>query len=359
MERRDTPSAVDRLPQPLVEADRALFTLLGRVVTSKFLNPTNEVEARAAFESGRAVRFTYAPAAWADEFLRALDRIRPPLDHPLGAVLDEAIREERAMAVALRDRSAKAMDVWARAAGWLDAPDSAVASAFPARPPEEATVGARELSAALAGALRDRGLHTWRVEADPVMSARVMVDSLRNVVRVNPRATCTPTEVRALVAHEIGVHVARAAAGAQQPLAIFRHGLPGSLQTEEGLALYAEAETTGLPDGTVGRLGFMAKMALRAREVGFSELAREIRMVARANPWPMVLRLKRGLADPEQPGAYAKDRVYWLGILSVGQFVARGGNRAHLMIGKVGVQHPIDEWRRLGWIKELGSGRSD
>ena len=324
--------------------------LLGRVVTSKYLNPTNEVEARAAFEAGQPVRFNYTPATWADEWLRALDRIRPP-DHPLGVLLRDAIAETQAMAIALRDRTPGAMDGWATESGWLESPGVDPPPAFPRRATAAATCGAKELSAALAQALRAAGLHTWRVEPDPVMSARVLVDSLRSVIRVNPRATCTPIELQALVAHEVGVHVRRSVRGAKQPLHLFRNGLPRSLDTEEGLALHAEAAAVGLPEGTVARQAYFAAKALRARELGFTELAREIRDETGANPWLLALRVKRGLATPEQPGAYTKDRVYWLGLLRVAAYFRAGGTEQRLMVGKVGVQHPVEDWVREGWVQ--------
>lgn len=366
-----------RLPQALLEADQAFAALLGRVVTSKYINPTNEVEARAAFEAKKPVRFTYTPATWADEWLRTLDRIRPP-EHPLGAVLNEAIVEVRAMAIALRDRTPQAMDKWGAIAGWLESPwvgagegagryDGAVHQgephggpertgesrdfpAFAVRAQAESTCTARELSAALEAALREQGLHTWRVESDPVMSARVLVDSLRCVIRVNPRAMCTPIELRALVAHEVGVHVRRSVNGARQRLVIFQHSLPRSLDTEEGLALHAEAEAVGLPPGTVERQAYFAEKVLRGRELGFTDLANEIRRETGANPWLMCLRIKRALANPELPGAYAKDRVYWLGILRVAAYFRAGGEKERLMVGKVGLHHPIEEWVREGWV---------
>ena len=190
---------------------------------------------------------------------------------------------------------------------------------------------------------------------DPVMSARVLVDAPRFTVRVNPRATCTTTELHALEAHEIDVHVARAEAGSRQPLAIFAHGLPGSLPTEEGLALHAEAEVVGLPSGALARLESMAAMALRAQDMGLTELVREAApRVGAATALGMALRVKRGLSNMEQPGAYTKDRVYWLGVLRVADYLRRGGARDLLAVGKVGIQHPVGDWVERGWVSPPG-----
>ena len=345
---------MSRLPQALVEADRALTAAVGRVVTSQYLNPTNEVAARADFEAGKPVRFTYRPAFWADELLRTLDRIQVP-ENTLGTLLLESIVETRAMAFALRDRTPAAMVEWARVEGWLDEPVSDEIPTFAVREVEADTCSAREMSAALANALREAGHHDWRVESDLVMSARILVDSLRHTVRVNPRARCTPSELVALIAHEIGVHVRRAVNGTKQPLTIFQHGLPGYLPTEEGLALHAEAAAVGLPARVAERQRTMAKLALRAQEIGFTQLASEFRQATGASGWLFALRVKRGLADPEGVGAYVKDRVYWLGLAAVAKFLRDGGDRQRLMVGKVGLHHPIAQWQAEGWVSAATS----
>lgn len=355
MRRGVSPLRLQRLPPSLLDADRALCALHRRVVTSRYLNPTNEPELRAAFAAGKPVRPAYTPASWADEHLRALDRVRPPLSHPLGAVVAQAVHESRLATVALRDRTAAAFAALGEASGWDEPPGAPVPGPFPPRPEESVRVGAPVLAEHLARALRGRGLHRWRVEMDPVMTARVLVDAPRSVVRVNPRATCAPAELHALEAHEIGVHVARAEAGARQPLGIFALGLPGALATEEGLALHAEAEAAGLPAAAVSRLEAMARLALRAQGLGLTALVRAFAPeLGAGTALGMALRVKRGLAHPEQPGAYTKDRVYWLGLCRVGHYLAEGGRRDLLAVGKVGTHHPVAAWVERGWLSLPG-----
>lgn len=339
----------------MLEADAALCALQRRVATSRYLNPTNEPELRAAFAARKPLRPNYLPASWADEHLRALDRIRAPADHPLGAVLRRAVVETRLWTLALRDRTPAAFDAWGDAEGLRGAVDAPEPPAFPVRAVDSGRVGAAELARHLGEALGRRGYRRWRVELDPVMTARVLVDAPSTVVRVNTRATCTPTELRALEAHEIDVHVARAEAGARQPLKLFAHGLPGCLATEEGLALHAEAEVAGLPEGVGTRLRLVALAAERARDLGFTDLVRELAPAAGTSAaFGMALRVKRGLAQPEAPGAYGKDRAYWLGLCRVSAYLRGGGRRERLMVGKVGLDTPVDDWVREGWISLPG-----
>lgn len=339
------------LPPQLVEADAALARVQLRLSASHFLNPINEVEARERFRAGHGLALRYHPLSTAAELLRDCDRIRPPLDHPLGREV-AAARDELIFSIrALEQRTASAFDALGLACGWLEEPGPRLAVDHPVRASDDEVVSVSLLTQALTEALRVRGFTRWQVSLDPVMTARVLVDSPRRMVRVNPRAVVTRTDIRALVAHEVGVHVTRSERGSVQALQLFRNGLAGSLVTEEGLALLAESEAVGLAAGSEERLALISAAAVRARERGFTELVRSLEpLVGAGTAWAVGLRVKRGLANPEEPGAYAKDRVYWLGLTRVSAWRAAGGELESLFVGKVGMHHPVAEWQRSGWL---------
>lgn len=338
------------LPQDLLVADAAFFTLHQRLVASRHLNPLDEVEARARFLAGGPVRFRYAPLPHADDLLRACDAVAPPDDHPLGVELAAAVAEVRAAVVALRDRTPQAFAALAELSGWWAA-DEMPAREPPVRPADPEVLPLADVVGRFEEALAARGVAGWTVAVDPVMTARVLADAPRRVLRLNPRASWSPTDVRALIAHEIDVHVARAVAGAAQPLRLFELGLAQSLVAEEGLALYAEAQACGLPAGAADRLALLAAAARRAAEQGFTGLYRGLEpLVGAQQAWTTCVRLKRGLADPETPGVYAKDRVYWLGWCRISRWVASGADLRGLRCGKVGFDHPVAAWAAEGWI---------
>jgi hypothetical protein len=343
-----------KLPAALLRADAALSAVQVRLQPSRHLNPLDEVEARARFLAGKPVRFTYQPLRNADELLRACDTIAPPA-HPLGEQVRQATEDLRLGIQALRDRTPAAFDALAQASGWWEQGEAPEGPPPRTRTRDGRVLALPEVISGLTEALRTRGYPRWQVVGDPVMSARVLVDSPRRLVRVNPRASISPTDLQALIAHEIGVHVARAEAGDRQPLRIFATGLARSLATEEGLALRAEAAAVGLPAGTADRLVLLAAAARRAAEQGFTGLYRGLEpLVGAEGAWTTCVRLKRGLADPEGPGVYAKDRVYWLGWCAVHAYERAGGDRSHLAVGKVGVHHPVGEWLAEGWITRPG-----
>ncbi|MSQ02139.1 MAG: DUF1704 domain-containing protein [Myxococcales bacterium] len=344
-----------QLPQDLLDADTALHAIHLRLAASRHLNPLDEVEAHARFLAGAPASFRYATLTDADELLRACDAVSPPLDHPLGREVAAAVEELRLSVLALRDRTALAFERLGVAAGWFEGAEAPTGSPPRVRKPDEEVLALTVVLDRFRSALQARGFDRWRVEADPVMSARVVADAPRRLLRINPRATISPTDMEALVAHEVGVHVARAEAGAAQPLRLFSLGLAGSLVAEEGLALHAEAEACGLPVGASDRLALLAAAARRAREQSFSGLYRGLEpLVGPRNAWTTCLRLKRGLAHPEEPGVYAKDRVYWLGWCRVSAWLASGRSTATLSVGKVGLAHPVQSWLDEGWISLPG-----
>jgi hypothetical protein len=340
------------LPDELLHADERLHAIHAGIRFSAHLNPTNINEARAAFFAGAdAPPFAYAPAEWASEARHALSRIRVPKAHPLGALLAEAVAETLALVDALDRREPELFDALARQNDWLPEDDEDELALPPPTPPISAEIGAERMFAALRDALRRRNLDDWDLAWDPVLSSRILVDSARRAIRVNPSARFRETDRVGLVAHEIDVHVARGRNGEAQPLRIFSTGLPRSLLTEEGLAIAAEEAVRALSPGFVSRQALMIKAVRLARRMGFRELWATLEPDAgRVGAFQIALRVKRGLARPDKPGVYAKDSVYLRGYRRVRAWLDAGNDLRWLYVGKVGIDHPVAEWVRAGWI---------
>ncbi|MCP4810793.1 MAG: DUF1704 domain-containing protein [Proteobacteria bacterium] len=342
------------IPPAVLQVDRELHTLFERVPFSRYLNPVNAREARQAFRAGRDVPpLRYHTATWADAELGRLDRLEPPEDHPLGQMLARGIHGTRLFILALRDRTPEAFDRLARNSNWYPDEETLESARGEVRDRDTTpfSLSAAVMVEALEDALRDRGLGDWRIELDPVMSARVLVDGAKRLLRVSPRATFRSRDVRRLVVHEVEVHAIRSANGRAQPLRIFSTGLPGSLETEEGLALYAEELSGSASPGTAWRQGVVVQAVDWARRMGFRELHDTI--AENAGPglaWGVSERLKRGLADPGAPGVYAKDVVYYRGHRRVKAYLEAGKPVKDLFVGKVGLDDPVSEWLDAGLI---------
>lgn len=342
------------IPPPVLEADRVHHAVLERVVFSRHLNPANEAAARAAFDRGAAAPpFEYQPLLGADALLAELAAARPPADHPAGALMCRCLDETALLIRALSERSAALFSELAELADWFPSAED-LTQPLPegGADRERADVSADLMIAVLQEALGSRGLHAWRVETDTVMSARVLVDSARKVVRVHPGARFRMRDLTRLVAHEVDVHAVRGFNGAGQALRCFETGLPGALCTEEGLALVAEERVGAASPGVLPRQRLVCQAILVAREAGFRDLYEWLR--DRAGPelaWGVSLRVKRGLSHPGLPGVYAKDSVYLRGRMAVHRWLEAGGPIEHLYVGKVSVNDPVRQWIDEGWVQ--------
>jgi hypothetical protein len=342
------------LPPEVVHADARLHAIHAAIRFSAHLNPQNIAEARAAFLAGaEAPPFVYAPAAFAAEARAELDALVLPRLHPLGQEVAAAVAETRALVEALDRRDAGSFERLAVLCDWL--PEADDADDVPLTPPTGPVVGeiaADRMLVTLRDALRARDLRDWEVGFDPVLASRVLVDSAKRAVRVNPAARFRDTDRAGLVAHEIDVHATRGHNGESQPLHIFATGLARSLLTEEGLAIAAEERVRALSPGFVARQSLMIAAVRRARTMGFRELYESLVPAAgRGGAWQISLRVKRGLGAPGAPGVYAKDTVYLRGYRRVKAWLADGGDLRLLYVGKVATHHPVGAWLRAGWLR--------
>lgn len=131
--------------------------------------------------------------------------------------------------------------------------------------------------------------------------------------------------------HEIGIHLVTAQNGDRQKLNIFRGGLAGYDETQEGLALFAEFMTGAISTNRLRTLGarvlavdWMCRgatlpevLAALERKLGFST----------DDALSIALRCFRG-------GGYTKDAIYQPGFLKVFNYWMDGGDLVPLFVGK-------------------------
>ena len=331
-----------------------MYAILKRVAFSRFLNPTNAPQALEQFLKGEhAPPFTYQPLDQADQILAELDAAEAPRDHPAGALIGDCFDGARYLVRALRDRSPEAFHQMNQAASWY--PTAALlAQTHPASvsSKEPMDVDAQTMIERFRSAIEERGLRHWVVEADPVMSARVLVDGAKRVIRVRNKSRFRQRDLQRLVVHELDVHAQRSMNGRAQQLNCFATGLPGSLATEEGLAMVAEEVSGTSSPGVLSRQIEVVRAIDHAKTAGFKEVYQTLlERVVPGLAWGICLRIKRGLADPSIPGVYAKDSVYLAGRTQVRAWLDAGGDISHMYVGKVGLHHPVEQWLNDGWIK--------
>ncbi len=341
------------LPTELLHADALYQRLLAEIPFPRYLNPLNGSEARRAFFQGaEAPPFQYATADL-DEVGVLLRATPVPTSHPFGPLVQQAFDGLILLCEALMDRSGERFDRINLAADWYPRPEDLredIPDPDPA--PDTPMIPAGEMMLVLQRAMRRWGLDDWRIELDPVMSSRIMVESSKRLIHVNPVAHFRRSDLRGMVAHEIGVHGLRAAAGMTQPLLLFGTGLPGAGTTEEGLAICSEERVGALGEGFERRQLALHRAVMHARSAGFREVYAETsKEVGAGVAYSICARIKRGLGDAGLAGVYAKDTVYLRGYRDVSRWLAAGGDLSWLYTGKVGISHPIGDWIAEGLLR--------
>jgi uncharacterized protein (TIGR02421 family) len=150
--------------------------------------------------------------------------------------------------------------------------------------------------------------------------------------------------------HEIGVHLVTAQNGDHQRLNIFRGGLAGYDQTQEGIALFAEFRAGAMTTNRLRTFGARVLATdLLCRGALFEDVFAALTAALGFTPdeaFSICLRCFRG-------GGYTKDAIYQPGFLSVFNYWIAGGDIATLFVGKFPlseVKH-VKECLRLGILK--------
>lgn len=170
-----------------------------------------------------------------------------------------------------------------------------------------------------------------KVEINKRVISQIMINNAKRTVLFRPDARFTPTEIRGLFEHEIGVHMVTTMNADQQKLKVFNLGLPVNTKTQEGLAILAEYLSGNLS------LKRLKKIAIRVLLVNmmiegasFSESYAFVRAhykCSQSEAFNMVTRVFRG-------GGFTKDYLYLSGFTQMLRFWEKGNNLDPLLIGK-------------------------
>lgn len=170
-----------------------------------------------------------------------------------------------------------------------------------------------------------------KIELSTKVISQVMVLNSKRTILIRPDAQFTRREIRALIEHEIGVHMVTTMNSSQQQLKIFNLGLPVNTKTQEGLAILAEYLSGNM---TLKRL---EKLALRvivtdmmcsgADFIDCFNYLHQDRELSSNDAYTIVTRIFRG-------GGFTKDYLYLSGFVSVLRLYNANHNLQPLMVGK-------------------------
>jgi uncharacterized protein (TIGR02421 family) len=147
-------------------------------------------------------------------------------------------------------------------------------------------------------------------------------------------ASVSKSRVAGLLAHEVGTHILTYINGSLQDLKLLGSGLAGYEETQEGLALLAEAAVGSL---TAGRLRQIAARVIAVRRrlqgLSFSQTHQELTErfgYSKGGAFTIVMRVWRS-------GGLTKDAVYLRGLQNLVQYLAAGNVLEPLWQGKMGL----------------------
>lgn len=159
------------------------------------------------------------------------------------------------------------------------------------------------------------------------------------LIKLGRNLTRVTANLEYSLAHEIDGHVIRAQNAAKQENKIYRNIFPFYIKTEEGLACYLGDYFSR--SGEVARkhhaISYLA--AYFAKTHSFSQTYKFLtdHGMTSGLAFQKTYRLKRGLNNTEMPGVFAREAIYYEGMLEVKNYLEAGGDIRKLYAGKVGL----------------------
>lgn len=315
------------------------------------LTPINSVKAWNAFKRNGFERrpvFHYRPIAIDPSELKRqlysidIDRIEDP-------TLDLIFREKRVeidrQLTLLTDRNTAAfrfgsMQLYGKVEDTLFEHAKAILDRFPGRSGDDTSQGkvtVEDFARRSQSELENMRQQLPELEAKVIVTSEVVgLMVSRGRLMLNANLKIPANRVRALIAHEVGVHVLTYWNARSQPLKLLASGLAGYDEFQEGFAVLSEYLTGGL---TRARLRLLAGRVVAARylEDGatfietFRRLSRNHDFDQRT-AYQISMRIFRG-------GGLTKDHVYLRGLISILDYFKKGGDIEPLLMGKIARRH--------------------
>lgn len=188
--------------------------------------------------------------------------------------------------------------------------------------------------------LETYGLEGWKIEIVDIPDFRMRVKATQKLMMINRETNWEFSDLDGTIAHEIEGHILRAANAHRQEDPLFQKPLPFYIKTEEGLASF-------LADYCSTSSELNRKYHSLKYYAGYLSLSSDFRTIftmftdygfTPSNAFQRTFRLKRGLKNTEEPGLFAKEAVYYQGMLEVKKYLDEGGDVKKLYAGKVGLE---------------------
>ena len=188
---------------------------------------------------------------------------------------------------------------------------------------------------------------SYEIKHSDKLSAIAMVLNNVQTLVLNKLHTFSKNQIAILTNHEIGVHMVTTMNGLLQPLKIFSHGFPTNVETQEGLAVFAEYMSNNL---TIKRLKELAYRVIAvdslAKGYNFSKTFRLLHNnydLDRETAFKITVRVHRG-------GGFTKDYLYLSGLKKIFDLYEDGADLNVFLTGKVSLEYSS----QIALLQEMG-----
>jgi uncharacterized protein (TIGR02421 family) len=172
----------------------------------------------------------------------------------------------------------------------------------------------------------------YHIKISKNLSAAAMVLNNTQTLVLRKTHKYSKNQLDVLTNHEIGVHMVTTFNGLLQPLKVFSNGFPNNVETQEGLAVYAEFMSGSLTIERLKELAFRV-IAVDSLIKGYQfsdtfDLLHRHYKLNRDKAFAITLRVHRG-------GGFTKDHLYLRGLKKVYNHAKNGKDLGVLLMGKV------------------------
>lgn len=328
------------------DIDREIVAIEKQIKLLVHLKPVNLALERNLFLNGKKRNpvFQYRQLKFHPERLRERLHILKPDRTPLGRLFQKKIEELENKLLLLEARGTHhfaeiSKSLYGKPTDELEEDARRILKTPHKVPTDSKKISTHEIENILGEVLRGYGLVRWHVRLKDEMVSDVAAGK-RNALFVRSGVHFNRVRLDRIIAHEIETHILTAENGKYQPYRLFERGFANYLETQEGLAIYAqECQMQCLPL-SAHRVSFLTLAVAEACRSSFRtvfEIMRSLGM-SEEKSFHMATRSKRGLGDTAEPGAFTKDLIYLRGYRRIEKFAKEGGNLKKLYIGKIALE---------------------
>ena len=173
-----------------------------------------------------------------------------------------------------------------------------------------------------------------KIETNRKVISQVMVLNSKKLIQFRPDAKFTRTQINALIAHEIGVHIVTTMNSDASSLKIFSMGMPKNTMTQEGLAILSEYLSGNLTKNRLTRLAHRVVVVdMMCKGADFIECFNYLRDegLSDEDSYSVVTRIFRG-------GGFTKDFLYLRGFSKIYKFWQNNNDLSTLLVGKTSLE---------------------